>query len=150
MSDHQPPIIKYIMAHQTVQEGRDTLFERGRFLLQLCQRLSYTMCKLYVMAFELAQQLDIVITRNTESRTTCHQIHRKAQHSRSRRTTIHQITQKHDLPPLRMPHLEWLIPYLRCYHLIPKLTQNLLQLVKTAVDITDNIKRPMLISPIIP
>src|SRR5216110_3357790 len=133
MSDHQPPIIKYIMAHQTVQEGRDTLFERGRFLLQLCQRLSYTMCKLYVMAFELAQQLDIVITRNTESRTT-----------------FHQITQKHDLPPLRMPHLEWLIPYLRCYHLIPKLTQNLLQLVKTAVDITDNIKRPMLISPIIP
>src|SRR5947209_2776677 len=105
---------------------------------------------LHIFPLEFTQQLDIMVARNAECLTRSHHIHRQAQHIRGGRTTIYKVTQEDGFSALWMTHSKDFFTCFSGHNLIPKLSEQGLQLLKAAMHITDNIEWSMFMLQIRP
>ena len=107
---------------------------------------------LHVPPIQLADQLHIVVSGNTQSRAGLDHAHRQPENGDDLRPTVHQIPQEDHLAPLRVGYLEPIIPFLRLFllHLVTQFAEECPEFVVTAVDIPDDRERPMFVPPVVP
>jgi hypothetical protein len=91
-----------------------------------------------------ALQLDVVIAGHTQSRTGLRHRHDRLQRVDDTRAAIHQVTQEDRLASIRMT------PRSAAVANVPELLEQILELVATAVNVTDDVERPSLVLPVIP
>src|SRR5712692_7770540 len=104
----------------------------------------------HIPAFEFAQQLRVMIAWDTERGASHDHVHDQAEHFNSFRATINQITQEDSFTSLGNLNSECTPILLVESKLIAKLREQLLQFIKAAMHITDNIEWAMLMLEVIP
>ena len=105
VGDDELAAVEHVMADQAADEGRGLVGEFCRLALELFQGLGEAVGDLHVPPLQLAQQLDVVVARNAESRSRLDHPHDQAQHLRRAGAAVDEIPEEDGLAPFRVARL---------------------------------------------
>src|SRR5262249_5829335 len=118
---------------------------------ELLKRLRETVRDLDIPALELAHELHIVVAGHAKRGAGCNHAHGQPKHARDVRSPINQISQKGGFTACRMTHFERGIRTgVSMRDLVAERLQKCSELVEAAMNIPDDIERPMLVLSIVP
>ena len=141
--DHQAPAVQLVVAGQGVDELRHPVAPLRGLGGKLLQRLFQPPVQLHVAAAQLAPQLVVVVSWQTERGSGSDRVHHQPQAGGACRSAVHQVAQKDQPPAVGMGHppaaFRRLLPTL---HGIAQLAQQRAELVEAAVQIADDVERP--------
>src|SRR5580658_6579903 len=97
MRNNQPAIGKHVVAYQAVEKRFYLGPKLGSLRLQLSQRLSQTVCYLYVSARKHTQQFYVVVARYADTGSGIDHSHHQPEYIRRVRPSIYKISQENGL-----------------------------------------------------
>src|SRR6266496_3688024 len=103
------------------------------------------MSELHILSFEFAQQLHIMVTWDTKRSPGCNHLHCQIQYTCRVRTPVNQVTQEDHFAALGMLNMKAGYCSIVIVDLVAQFLQQLMQLIKAAVNIAVDIKWPMLV-----
>jgi len=140
----EPAIVQHEVADQAVDPLLDLCAELGRLQRELRQRLAQPVRDLHLTADEGALQLIVVVAGHAERRVGPLHAHRQAQHAGRVRPAVHQIAEQDGFAAGRMAR------HAVFARDIAKLHQQRLQLGAAAVNVADQVERPVLVAAVGP
>ena len=142
--DHQAPAVQLVVADQGVDELRHPIAPLRRFGGKLLQRLLQSVVQLHVPAAQLAPQLVVVVSGQADGGPGSDRVHHQAQAAGALRPAIHQVAEKDQPPAIRVGHpIATARRRLPAFHGIAELAQQRVQLGEAAVQIADDVERPV-------
>ena len=137
VGDDKPSPIQYVMADETVQKNFHVFAKLRRFALELRDCHVEAMCGRYLGAFELFQQLDVMVSRNADRGRGLGHVHDQPQYFRVFRASVAEVAQKNRLPgTLSFPGSRMVSNV----YGITQFSQKFTQLVKTTVNVADDVE----------
>ncbi|GEM_PF-5104843 len=135
MGDDQFAVVEDVVAHQAVEELADRLPELSGLTVELGDGVSQAVRDLDVAPLELAHQLHVVVARRAEGVSGLDHAHDEPQDIGDLRPAVDDVAEEDGLASLGMASAD----------LVAESRQQLDQFVVAAVDVTDDIERPVLV-----
>ena len=142
--DNQTAVVQNVMANQFVDELRNISAKLRVFGFKLFQCLGQAVRDLHILSVQFPHQFCVVISGYTQRITSADHSHDKPKHLDDLGAAINQIADKDHLATRRRNDAGML------GRVVSKLFEQLDQLVKTAMNIADDIKRPLVRFSIVP
>jgi hypothetical protein len=141
--DDQAAIVEHVVADERVDEVGHACAKVRRLGLELGERLREPVRDLHVAPAELAHQLDVVIPGNGKRGVRLDRVHDDAQHVGHARSAVDEIAEEDEPPPLRMPPDA-------VARRVAEGAEQLLQLLRAAVHVADDVERTVVPPPVVP
>ncbi len=145
---HEPSVVEDEVADEPVHEGLRCRAELVGLALQLCQRLGQAVGHGDLGALERAHQLGLVVARDTQRRARRDHAHDEPEHTGCVRAPVDQVADEDGLPTLRVGGADGEVAVV--LQLPAELGEEGAQLGGAAVDVADDVERPVDVRPVVP
>ncbi len=152
MGHDELAVIEHVVTDQTVDEVGDLWQQLGWFAFELRERLGQPVGDAHVLAAQLPHQLDVVIARHRQGGALRRHRHDQPQHLGHLGAAVDQIADEDRLAPLWVRRREAVLGVV-CFQArdpVSELLQQGFELVEAAMDVPDDVERPVLGSAVVP